>query len=138
MKAMMNSPRNPESVVIFTKISAFLYAEVDDEEKNIDIELEVTINKGDNGTSGSELSRIPRNYPTAILLEEDYQTEKVSKQGNICDSSSYVCIKGSSNVLRTEKSLINVPVISDNALEFSVPYVVVLKKKRKPPDNACI
>ena len=78
------------------------------------------LNKGDNGTSGSELSNIPRNYPTAFPLEED------------CS------IKGSSNVFRMEKSLINVLVISDNVQESSVPYVVVLKKKRKPPDKSFI
>ena len=69
---------------------------------------------------GSELSNIPRNYPTAFPLEED------------CS------IKGSSNVFRMEKSLINVLVINDNVQESSVPYVVVLKKKRKPPDKSFI
>ncbi|MGB0423358.1 MAG: hypothetical protein ACPGED_03505 [Flavobacteriales bacterium] len=137
MKSMINATRKSDSKVIFEKISAFLYNKMDDEEESVNTELKVSVSKGDNGTSGSKLSRIPRNNSTATLLEDDDQTKEMPKQGNIWDFQYCICIKGSSNVFEMEKSLINVPVISDNVQELFIPYVVVLRKKRKPPDKAC-
>ena len=135
IESMMNMTRNSESMVIFNKINAFLYARMDDEEEDFGTALRISVSKGDNGASGSELPRIPGSDSTATLLEDDDKTKEMPKQEDIWDFEYNVCIKGSGNVCGLEKSLINVLVISDNVQELFVPYVVVLKKKRKPPDK---